>query len=123
MPRPIERGGEQDAAVVGGEAGADFRRHRTAFGLERPGEARGVEDQAVVLAELGGVLRRRVACKIGGRGHQQPIVGAERDVDDAGEGQREGAHGHVVALLERVHRPVDQEELDRSRRGSRPRSW
>ena len=63
--------------------------------------------------ELARVPRRLAAGEVAGRRHQEPVVGAERHVDDAGERHRQGADGDVEALLERVHRPVDEEELDR----------
>lgn len=98
----LQGGVERHALVV---AKPPFRR--------RPGAGR---DRDAVLLEVGGGLRGAVAGEVAGSAADDPAHRADPERGEAGIGEVADADRDVDALLDEVHRPVDEQRAGGHRR-------
>ncbi|OLE20318.1 MAG: hypothetical protein AUG50_01000 [Betaproteobacteria bacterium 13_1_20CM_3_63_8] len=71
---------------------------QTGCAFELPGPAEGLEKQAVMPREFTRMLWRAPFLEIGRGGADPPVQGADRFVDDAGEGSRAASDRHIETL-------------------------
>ena len=119
---------QQQRGIVGADVAAHRHRQRTAIAVQLPQAlADVVVGQAVVRGQVLRRGRRATRLQVRRRRAQHRAAGGQPPRDQAGVDLARDAHGQVHALLDQVHRAVDQQQLDARRRmacdetGHRPR--